>query len=326
MFICDAAAATSREVTPEGFLRVRARIGRTGLHTYRAVELGNPVGFSPEARVRVWRPPAEVFDAQSRASFAGKPVTDNHPPMMVDARNWKRYAIGHCGASVEQDGDHLVTDLIIADAGAAGRAQQGAELSNGYHADFVFEPGTTPDGEAYDAVQRNIRGNHVALVDAGRCGDTCRIGDAVADAACGCGTTPEAPVPEAPPEPPPIRLPPAAPDAALLDALVQDHLQAVEGARRIVGPSVDTRGRGTAEIRRLVVRRKLGPARTDNRDDAYVAAAFDALLATHAPANPLASHLAGGAGLAAFDRAASLAARNHALTHAWKGEALQGDR
>src|SRR6185369_15200906 len=53
------------------------------------------------------------------------------------------------------------------------------ELSNGYQCDLVIEDGEV-DGVAYQAVQRKIRGNHVAVVDKGRAGATCRIGDAAA--------------------------------------------------------------------------------------------------------------------------------------------------
>lgn len=305
MFIRDAAAATSREVTPEGFLRVRARIGRAGLHSYRASELGSPAGFAPDATLRVWRPAEEVFDPASMASFAGKPVTDGHPPVMVDAGNWKRYAIGHCGGSVERDAEnHLVTDLLVADAAGAERALAGAELSNGYHADFVFEPGVTPEGEPYDAIQKNIRGNHVALVAAGRCGSTCRVGDeAPAEPPCSCGETP-----------------PATPDPALLDGLVQDRLAVLDGARHLIGASFDGRGRSTAEIRRLAVARALGQERVDGRDDAYCAAAFDTLLAGRRPGNPLATQLAASARRGPETSAGALAARNHHLTHAWKGD------
>lgn len=321
MFIRDAAAATSREVTPEGFLRVRARIGRAGLHNYTAAELGTPAGFAPGDTVRVWRPADEVFDPASMASFGGKPVTDDHPPVMVTSRNWKQFAIGHCAGSVGRDeDDHLVTDLHIADAAAAERALAGAELSNGYHADFVFEPGTTPDGEPYDAIQRNIRGNHVALVRAGRCGSTCRVGDAAVEAGCSCGEEPAQELSAAAETPAS-----SGPDPAVLDALVQDRLAVLDGARRLIGATFDGRGRSTPAIRRLAVARTLGQARIEGRDDAYVAAAFDALVAGHRPGNPLADHLAAPARTGPVDRAAALAARNHHLTRAWKGDA-QGDR
>ena len=332
MLIRDAAAALSKEVTPEGFLRVRARVARAGLHEYRAAELGTPEGFAPDAVIRVYRPPAEVFDPDSMASFRGKPVTDGHPPVMVDAGNWRRYAIGHAG-EVVRDGDHLAADLLIADAGGAERALAGSELSNGYRADFDFGLGLTPEGDPYDAVQRNIRGNHVALVAVGRCGDSCRIGDAgLAD--CNCGTIVDAA------ELARLRedleaarveharvvnakdgalaaLAARVPDPAALDRLAAERLAVVDAARRLLGPGFDVSGLGTGDIRRAAAARVLGAERVANRDDAYVQAAFDALAAVHGPGNPLARHLAAvSPGRVANSRDA-LAARNRDLADAW---------
>ncbi len=191
MFIRDLADALSRATTPDGALRLRARIARAGLHDYKAGEINAP--GAPDAVVRVYRPPEEVFDPASMASFAGVPVTLDHPPAMVDAANRARYAVGEAGSTPTREGDHLVSDLLLTDAVAIARAEAGADLSNGYRADFVFERGTTPAGEHYDARQRNIRGNHVALVDQGRCGPTCRIDPATADAVPGNCACPPAP-------------------------------------------------------------------------------------------------------------------------------------
>lgn len=176
MLIHDQATPMSRRRTPEGFLHIKARIGRAGLQDYKAREIGGPPNAAPETPVRVYRPPEEVFDAASLASFAGKPVTLDHPPAMVDSGNWKSVAVGHSGAAVARDGDHVATELVITDRSAVAKAEGGSELSNGYWADFDFTPGLTPEGEPYDAVQRNIRGNHIALVDQGRCGPSCTVG------------------------------------------------------------------------------------------------------------------------------------------------------
>jgi hypothetical protein len=339
MFIRDMAAATSHEVTPEGFLRVRAWIGRAGLHDYRASEIGAPAGFAPGDIVRVYRSPEEVFHPDSMQSFAAKPVTSGHPPVMVDAANWKLYAIGQSGPEVVRDGDHLATDLLISDAEAAKRAETGAELSNGYFADFVFSKGMTPEGETYDALQRNIRGNHVALVDAGRCGPSCRIGDAtVQDCTCDLEALVsdaetivqlrqrlrevEAEHRRAMAEADGLRAATAARilDGAALDILVAERLNIVEAARRVLGASFDAAGRSVADIRRLVVVSVLGPERLRERDDAYVSAAFDTLLAARTAANPLAVHLGAGLRDAGLDRQAALAARNLHLSDAWKGD------
>ena len=340
MLIHDTAAATARALTPEGFLRVRARIGRTGVHLYRADELGPPAGFAAGDTVRVYRPPEAVFSPDAMASFAGKPVTDGHPPAMVDAGNWKRYAVGQSGPAVEPDGDHLVTDLLIADAAAVARVEAGAQLSNGYLADFDFTPGTTPDGALYDAVQSNIRGNHIALVDAGRCGDSCRIGDAeVRDCGCGSALTTVTidgitlDVAEASVEAANrlrkkietldgtvVALTAQVPDGHTLDALVADRSRVVDFAKLALGAGLETRGRTTAALRRAVVARMLG-SDLDDRSDNYVAAAFDALCSVDMIRNPLAVSLAG-----ADPRPDTRRERDRFLAQAWKGDQPHGVR
>ena len=346
MLIHDAAAATSRAVTPEGFLRVTARIARAGVHTYRASELGVPDGFAPDATIRVYRPPEAVFAPDAMASFGGKPVTLDHPPGMIDARNWKHYAVGHSGPSVTRDGDHLAADLLITDADAVARAEAGAQLSNGYEADFDFTPGETPDGEAYDARQTNIRGNHIALVGAGRCGASCRISDAAAtDCGCGGGTagaltsvtidgiaveTTTAGMAALDR----LKLALEAKDGAIaaltakvldadaIDAIVVERCAAIEGARAVFGTGFDPTARSAADIRRSVASHLLGRS-LDGRSDAYVQAAFDTLVATRAGPNPLARQLvhptsdAGG-------REAARQGRDRFLTHAWKGDQPHG--
>jgi hypothetical protein len=49
------------------------------------------------------------------------------------------------------------------------------ELSCGYTCDFVWESGVTEDGNGYDGYMVNIVGNHVALVERGRCGGSCSL-------------------------------------------------------------------------------------------------------------------------------------------------------
>lgn len=53
------------------------------------------------------------------------------------------------------------------------------EISMGYTAELEWVDGVTADGTAYQAKQKNIRINHLAIVDKGRAGSTCRIGDAL---------------------------------------------------------------------------------------------------------------------------------------------------
>jgi len=52
-----------------------------------------------------------------------------------------------------------------------------SELSMGYTMDLQITDGETPDGEKYDAIQTNLRMNHLALVTRARGGSKLRLGD-----------------------------------------------------------------------------------------------------------------------------------------------------
>ncbi len=174
------AAQTRR--TADGYLVTRARAARDGIYQYLGAEV-DPEGkrFKASDTVKVYRPADEVFAKDSVASFLAKPVTNDHPSQPVTADNWSRYAKGAVMAArkdVLSDGEYLAFDLTIMDSAAIADIQRGKrELSNGYACDLDWTAGVTADGQAYDAVQRNIRGNHVAIVDRGRAGSECRIGD-----------------------------------------------------------------------------------------------------------------------------------------------------
>jgi uncharacterized protein len=171
--------------TKDGFMAVRAKAARAGVYDYLGVEV-DPQGtrFKADQVVKVYRPADEVFATDSIASFIAKPVTNDHPTVAVTADNWKQHTRGAVMGAL-RDGDYLAFDLTIMDAAAIADVDAGKrELSNGYTCTLDFASGTAPDGQTYDAVQRNIRGNHVAIVDRGRAGSECKISDrfAVCDA------------------------------------------------------------------------------------------------------------------------------------------------
>lgn len=170
---------TKRTYTDEGFLKVPARIGRTGVQDYTAREMGLS-DRDPNDKVIVYRPEEEVFSDATLNSFGFKPVTNNHPPELLDAKNAKKFSVGMSDREVMRDGDFMATDLNIFDADSIDDVESGkAEVSNGYTADIDFTPGLTPNGMKYDAIQRNIRGNHIAIVTRGRAGSECRLADSL---------------------------------------------------------------------------------------------------------------------------------------------------
>lgn len=178
MFLSDKYNITSeRTYTDEGFLQVPARISRTGIQDYLAVEMGLS-DREPTDIVKVYRPEEEVFADNSLSSFANKPVTDNHPPELVNAKNSKQYSVGFSGPEIMKDGMFVKAVLNVTDEDAIKNIESGkVELSNGYTCDIDWTPGVTPDGEQYDAIQRNIKGNHIAIVERGRAGASCRVAD-----------------------------------------------------------------------------------------------------------------------------------------------------
>jgi len=154
-------------VRADGSLIVEALLTRSGVFEYRNDD-GTP-RFE-------YRPPAEVFKADSMATFQMVTVTNDHPTEMVDTENALKVVVGTVGENVRKHGDHVAAPLVIFDASTIGDLKGGKQqVSCGYHADMVETPGVTPEGVSYDAIQTNIRGNHVAIVDIGRAGPDARI-------------------------------------------------------------------------------------------------------------------------------------------------------
>lgn len=149
--------------TDEGYLIDTPIVGRVGIQLYK-----NADGTIR----RELRPPEEVFNADSLKSFAGKPVTDEHPGEPVTAKNAKRLSVGTMQGEGKQDGDNVVAPIIIHDGEMIDKVMKGGkrELSLGYKVDLEETPGVW-NGQEYDAIQRNIRVNHLAIVPRGRAGN-----------------------------------------------------------------------------------------------------------------------------------------------------------
>jgi hypothetical protein len=169
-----------RKLTPEGFLLCcDTPIARIGKMEYGPGETPLPPGR--DGRVHVNRTEKEVFSPQSIASIAGKPITDDHPPVDVAPDNWSFYAKGvvmHPRRGERELKDFLVADLMIWDAALIADIDSGKrEVSCGYNPDYLAEVDDAGDEIPGRGEQTNILYNHLALVDRGRCGARCSIGD-----------------------------------------------------------------------------------------------------------------------------------------------------
>lgn len=166
-----------RGKTHEGFLIVQnVPLGRTGRQLYSEREV--PIKGDAAGRVIVDREPEEVFRPETVNSLNGKPLTIDHPDEDVSPDNWRSLAVGHVMNPHQGEGvmGHLILgDLFVAEPQAIEAINEGRlrELSIGYDAKY------TEDAPGYGR-QHDIICNHVALVDSGRCGPVCRIGDRAA--------------------------------------------------------------------------------------------------------------------------------------------------
>ena len=145
-------------------------IARTGTYQYLREELG----LDGTGIVTVYREPNEVFDLKTIASFNGKAFTDTHPSVDVTADNWSIYSKGELTDVRRGKGtmsNFLVADILVRDPIVINEIESGAkrEVSAGYECEYIER-----DGKIY---QTAIRGNHVALVQAGRAGSAVRIND-----------------------------------------------------------------------------------------------------------------------------------------------------
>lgn len=169
-----------QRMTPEGFLLCEAvPIARTGTLIYDQSEI--PLEGGSGGLVVVERTPEEVFRPETMASFEGKPVTLAHPDDFVTPANWRELAVGitqNVRRGTDVESDLMLADLLITDAAAIAlvrsdgnpNSERLRQVSCGYDADYEqLAPGR--------GRQTNIVGNHVALVERGRCGPRCAIGD-----------------------------------------------------------------------------------------------------------------------------------------------------
>ena len=160
----------SRRESTGALLCLNVPVARTGIQEYLPEELGLGSG---SGMIPVYRPAEEVFSPEAIASFEGMPVTNDHPPDEVNIHNIRRLQMGHAQNDRRGSGeesDLLLADLVITDPGLIDAILNGKrEISCGYTYELDEENG--------QYIQRKIRANHVAIVDAGRAGPRVSIKD-----------------------------------------------------------------------------------------------------------------------------------------------------
>ncbi len=160
----DSIAVDKTFFTAEGYLIDEPIVTRVGIFEYT-----NPDGTLR----RELRLPEEVFNHDSLSSYQGKPIIVTHDAGLVTKDNVGHETIGTILSDGYQEGDNVRAKVVIHETDVLKECGL-RELSLGYSLDTDETPGEW-NGQHYDAIQRNIRINHLALVGAARAGEKARL-------------------------------------------------------------------------------------------------------------------------------------------------------
>ncbi len=162
VFRCDRLPLGSVIKTDEGFLIANAPIAKVGVMRYTLAD-----GSTRRELVDQ----ETLTNTDSNESLKLKPVTNMHPrERIVNKRNAKYRTVGSVGETFEFKSDALFAKFTINSQDAITDVERGRkQLSPGYKVDIIMESGTF-EGQRYDAIQRNRRYNHLAVVDSARGG------------------------------------------------------------------------------------------------------------------------------------------------------------
>ena len=161
----------------DGHLHVSsANISKATVNPYLGREIPSykELGLDPNRIYKLLRDPKELEKAAS--TFTGKPLLIKHTPIGADDHPHDK-VVGAVGP-VKYEHPFLKAPLHIWPGEAIDRVKNGKQqqISCGYR----YRPDMTPgsyQGEAYDGVMRDLVGNHIALVEEGRAGPDCIVGD-----------------------------------------------------------------------------------------------------------------------------------------------------
>lgn len=167
-----------RRIDQDGRLHVAvANISKANVCPYMGSEIpdAEALGLKPDAIYQLLRDPVEL--AKAAETFNNQPLLSIHRPHSAQDHN-PDLVVGSTGTDAVFNDPYLQCSLVVWDpvAIAGIESNEQRELSCAYYYQADMTPGEF-NGVRYDGVMRNIRANHVALVEAGRAGSDVMVGD-----------------------------------------------------------------------------------------------------------------------------------------------------
>lgn len=168
-------ASTKRHKDANGYLHIdSSHITKEQVVGYYGAEIGGDL--LPDRIYYAYRPADEIKKAAE--TFNGIPILFEHHEESAYTP-CKDYRVGSTGTDAVFKAPYLDNSLHITDGAAIAAIESGdfQELSCAYTLVADWTEGEF-EGQHYDFIQRNIKGNHVALVTEGRAGHDVRVADA----------------------------------------------------------------------------------------------------------------------------------------------------
>ncbi len=163
---------TNRAIDTNGWIEIRDNpLSKVGVFPYLGRSIGAP---EPDRVYMVYRPEKELSDPDCIESFRLLPWVDEHEMLGDQDTGYtapeKKGIHGVIGEEVYYENGVLKGNLKVFSESLAALINSGKrELSAGYRCQYEFTTGQY-NGQHYDAIQRTIRGNHLASVKEGRMG------------------------------------------------------------------------------------------------------------------------------------------------------------
>ena len=162
---------TARDYDNNGFFEVCDNpISKSGVFQYLGKNI--PLADDPTKFYNVYRPDEELNNPETINSFKLLPIIDDHEMLGKEATPAERKGVhGAIGQDIYFKDGILYSNLKFYSELIKSKIEGGKkELSCGFKNTWIKESGVAPSGEQYDFIQADIKGNHIALVDAGRMG------------------------------------------------------------------------------------------------------------------------------------------------------------
>jgi len=169
----NASGMDKREYDTNGWFEVKDNpLSMVGVFPYSGRSISDEC--DPNKIYMVYRPAEELGSSDCVDSFKLIPWIDNHTMLGSEdaglTPSEQKGVQGVIGQDVHFDGMTLKGNIKVFSEAMANLIASGKkELSCGYRCRYEYSPGVY-DGMQYDYIQRDIRGNHLALVDNGRMG------------------------------------------------------------------------------------------------------------------------------------------------------------